>query len=270
MESVNEKRDLPFFEQFYECKFPNEDEIDEQGYRQLLTTEEVQNAFVDTKIITDELMRLGEDIAGGGDFNTFILRQDKFAWIESSNRSNDTMTNVTETIRISDAYPQLHKGSVYVDDTGIGHGVSDRLNELGYQVNKVIAGGVAKNSKNFKNVKAQSYWNLRLWIKSGGKLFKDDRWFQLTWIKYKINSDKVLQIEPKKDLKKRTGKSPDFAEGLMQTFFDLSTSISFTSLDKPVSVAMAPKVTYNQLSDEERKKQELQADIKLMKQNAQR
>jgi hypothetical protein len=28
----------------------------------------------------------------------------------------------------------------------------------------------------------------------------------------------VLQIEPKQDLKKRTGKSPDFAEAFMLTF----------------------------------------------------
>lgn len=45
-------------------------------------------------------------------------------------------------------------------------------------------------------------------------------WYQLTWIKYKVSSDKVLQIEPKEDLKKREGKSPDFAEAIMLTFAD--------------------------------------------------
>lgn len=52
----------------------------------------------------------------------------------------------------------------------------------------------------------------------GGKLLHDDRFRQLTWIKYKVNTDKVLQIEPKEDLKQRTGKSPDFAEAFMLTF----------------------------------------------------
>jgi hypothetical protein len=37
------------------------------------------------------------------------------------------------------------------------------------------------------------------------------------WIKYKISTDKVLQIEPKQDLKKRTGKPPDYAETFMLT-----------------------------------------------------
>jgi hypothetical protein len=45
-------------------------------------------------------------------------------------------------------------------------------------------------------------------------------WYQLTCIKYKVASDKVLQIEPKGDLTKRTGKSPDFAESAMLTFVD--------------------------------------------------
>ena len=51
-----------------------------------------------------------------------------------------------------------------------------------------------------------------------GKLVRDNRFFELTWIKYKVSTDTVLQIEPKEDLKKRTGKSPDFAEAFMLTF----------------------------------------------------
>lgn len=45
-------------------------------------------------------------------------------------------------------------------------------------------------------------------------------WYQLTWIKYKVSTDKVLQIEPKQELKKREGKSPDHAEALMLSFAD--------------------------------------------------
>ena len=34
----------------------------------------------------------------------------------------------------------------------------------------------------------------------------------------KVSTDKVLQIEPKEDLKEQRGKSPDFFEGWMLTF----------------------------------------------------
>jgi hypothetical protein len=42
----------------------------------------------------------------------------------------------------------------------------------------------------------------------------------LFWIKYKVNTDKVLKIEGKDDVKRRMGRSPDFVESLMLTFYE--------------------------------------------------
>jgi len=55
-------------------------------------------------------------------------------------------------------------------------------------------------------------------LENSGTLQQVDKWIQLNWVRYKINTDKVLAIEPKADQKKRTGKSPDFADALMLTF----------------------------------------------------
>lgn len=232
-ESVDEKRGMPYFEQFYECKFPDEDEIDDKGYRQLLTSSEIEAAMIDEiEIDKTKQIRLGEDIGAGGDFNTYVMRQEKIAWIEGFNKSNDTMTNVTETEKMVDDYseeveekglrvkkPNLLKfEDIYIDDIGVGRGCSDRLIEKDEMVNPINVGLPSTNPTTYKNIKAENYWKLRLWIKAGGKLLRDDHWSQLTEIKYKINSDKVLQIEPKDELKKRTGHSPDFVEGLMLTF----------------------------------------------------
>jgi hypothetical protein len=96
--------------------------------------------------------------------------------------------------------------------------VSDRLKELNLHVIGVSVGEKAKNSTKFMNTKAEGYWLAYEWVKQGGKLLKDDNLRQLAWIKYKVNTDKVLQIEPKIDLKHRTGRSPDFAEAFMLTF----------------------------------------------------
>jgi hypothetical protein len=239
--SVEEKRGLPFFEQFYECKFPDEDEIDEKGYRQLLTMDEVLNAQVDTmEWSEEEPMKLGVDVGGGGDYNVYVIRQGQNAWIESFNRSNDTMTNMNEVVRIIDKYTLtvkeddkeikkrlLKPEEVYIDDIGIGRGVTDRLKEMtaelngqvvSYRVNGISVGGKPKDPTRYSNIKAENYWNAGQWVKDGGKLYQDKRWEQLSWIKYKTSSDKVLQIEPKPDLKKRTGKSPDFSEAFMLTF----------------------------------------------------
>ncbi len=232
-QSVEEKRGMPYFEQFYECKFPDEDEIDDKGYRQLLTSDEIENAQVDELAVdAEKSIRLGEDIGAGGDENTYIMRQDMLAWIEGSNRSNDTMTNVTETIKMVETYGEtveekgeavikpklLQYEDVFIDDIGVGRGCSDRLIELDKMINAINVGLPSTNNTTYKNIKAENYWKLRLWIKAGGKLLRDPHWSQIVEIKYKINSDKVLQIEPKDELKKRTGHSPDYVEGLMLTF----------------------------------------------------
>ena len=214
---IEEMRDEAFFSVFYECKFPEEDAVDEFGYRALITNEELAKSFV-SECESDGELFLGADIGGGGDYNVYVLRNSKYAWVEAKNRSNDTMTNVSEIQRILQKYPNLKPNRVFIDDIGIGRGVSDRLKELNLHVIGVSVGEKAKNPTKFMNTKAEGYWLAYEWVKQGGKLLKDDNLRQLAWIKYKVNTDKVLQIEPKIDLKHRTGRSPDFAEAFMLTF----------------------------------------------------
>ncbi len=218
-EFIEEMRDEAFFDIFYECKFPEADIIDEKGYRVLLTDEDIEKAFIDSIIEDSEQeLYLGVDIAAGGDLNVYALRNHDCAWVESTNRSNDTMTNVTEIERILEEYPELKPENVFIDDIGLGHGVTDRLKEKGLAVNGIAAGEKATDPSRYFNIKAEAYWGVRQWVKAGGKLVRNDKFRQLTWIKYKISTDKVLQIEPKDQLRKRTGKSPDYAEALMLTF----------------------------------------------------
>ncbi len=212
---IDEMKEEPFFSILYECKFPEADEMDERGYRPLLTIEQIKSRMGKPKEIIGEA-RLGEDIGGGGDFNTYILRQDNYAWIESANQSNDTMTNVSETERLYEekkVKPEL----TFIDDIGIGRGCSDRLKEKQYSINPISVGSEAYQKDKYVNLKAELYWECRKWVLYNW-LDDDDRFLQLAEIKYKIDSDKRLKIEPKEDLRKRGIKSPDFAEGLMLTF----------------------------------------------------
>lgn len=226
-EFIEEMRAEAFFDIFYECKFPDEDMVDLKGYRQLVTMDDIERAYVGMFDPVDEDMRLGVDVAAGGDLNVFTIRQGKRMWVESHTRVNDTMTNVNEVARIIDkytyeidnqAYRLLKPEAVFIDDIGVGRGVTDRLQEMGYNVNGISVGGKASDDTKYANIKAENYWLFRMWLLAGGKLQKDVNWQQLTWIKYKISTDKVLKIEPKEEMKQRTGKSPDFAESGMLTF----------------------------------------------------
>lgn len=221
-EYIEEMREEALFDIFYECKFPDEDEIDSQGYRLLLHDQEIKDCIARYQEPDFTGGLLGIDIGGGGDLSTFIIRKGNMAKIESFNKSSDTMTNVTEAERIMEKY-KIQPEDIFIDDIGIGHGVCDRLKELGKRINAVSVGEKAMDTTRYSNIKAENYWALKQWIEKDGGLLDDTGWNQLNWLKYKVNTDKVISIQPKVELKKLTGKSPDFAEGLMLTFTKRNT-----------------------------------------------
>ena len=216
-EFIDEMRHEAFFDIFYECNFPDEDIIDTRGYRILISNTLYENSLSED-IQTEGELRLGADIGGGGDLNVYVLRNREYAWVEGSNRSNDTMTNVVEIENIMKKYPNLKANNIFVDDIGIGRGVTDRLKEKDIKINGVSVGSPPKDKTRYKNLKAEGSWTMKLWLENGGKLQKLNELRQITWLKYKVDTDKVLSIEPKDELKMRMGKSPDFADALMLTF----------------------------------------------------
>jgi hypothetical protein len=215
-EFIDEMRDEAFFDVLYQCRFPDADQIDARGYRNLITDETLKSSWSDGSKSGDDLS-LGVDIGGGGDFNIYVIRSKSFAWIEARNQSNDTMTNVSEIERIMGKYG-IKAGQVFIDDIGVGRGVCDRLKEKGIKVNGISVGEKAHDSARFKNIKAEINWMMKKWLEAGGKLEKNDGFLQLLWIKYKVSTDKMLQIESKQDMVQRTGKSPDYADSLALTF----------------------------------------------------
>ena len=218
---VEKAKKLPLFSVLYVCKFPEEDQIDSEGFRQLVTSEDInaaQNAYTPQKP-TSEII-LGVDIGGGGDESVFVLRDGDNAWIETRAKTKDTMTNVAEIERLIKVY-SIDPSNVFIDDIGVGRGVCDRLKEKNLAVNGVNVGDrpiTEQGRERYFNIKAESYLALGAWIQAGGQLKPNDDWNQVTWIRYKVNSDKNIQIERKEKLKARVGRSPDVAEALMLTF----------------------------------------------------
>jgi len=103
-------------------------------------------------------------------------------------------------------------------------GGSRQIKRKGIDVNGVSVGGKSNKPDLFMNLKAELYWKTKKWLeKDESRLEESDKWEQLLWIKYKTNSERQIKIESKDDLKKRTGKSPDFAEALMLTFYNNSS-----------------------------------------------
>lgn len=229
---VAQAKSLPLFDILYECLFPDLSVMDKDGYRLLVLPQQIKFG-VSPEVILAAMAKhkeanggemqirpkLGCDIGGGGDWNTRTLRWGKLAALVGKNRSNDTMSNVTEIEDDMITYG-VRAEDVNIDDIGIGRGVSDRLKEKGHAVNAVNVGEPAVfNPERFANLKAELCWEARMWVMDeDSRLDKRDEWVQLTWLKYKTLSDRKVIMEPKADLKARTGASPDFAESFYLTF----------------------------------------------------
>lgn len=213
-EFIEEMRDEAFFDILYECKFPQEDEIDIDGYTRLLKDAEVDRA---KEVRGHEgVLRLGFDVGEGGDLNVGILRSRTYAEIVHTSRIKDLMATakfITDLIQKYKLKPEL----VFIDATGIGSGVVARLHEMDYDVTGVKWGERA-DDKTFANKKAENYWKTRTWVIDNGKVEPRDEFNQLKLIRFKKDTGGRVKIKSKEDMKKEGIKSPDFADALAFTF----------------------------------------------------
>jgi len=219
-EFIEEAKRKPHFEILYDNKFPLADAVDDKGWSYLITDLEYENSL-DT-IEDDGLFgtpSLGVDIArGGGNYNVWVARYTNYAKILAKNQDADLMSVVGTTIRLMNEN-KISPNNVFLDDTGVGGGVTDRMREQRLNVSAVSLGNKADDEAKYFNRRAENYWKVKEWFNKGGKLRRGDDWRELMVIKYKAgDSTGKLQIMSK-DLMKRNGiESPDIADALMLTF----------------------------------------------------
>lgn len=222
---INEAREdmTPYeFNIMYECKFPA------GSSDALIPLEWIELAVKQGKIGGDK-KQSGIDAARyGNDKSVYIFRKGSDVVKIKEVYKMDTMAVVgMASIEIDSDEPDV----TVVDVIGIGAGVYDRLEELGYSVYSFSAGSapIEPDAKEkFYNLKAEAWWELRARFKPGdegksnisipddGELIKD-----LTEMRYKYTSDKKIRMEDKDEFKKRVGRSPDKGDALAMAFFDV-------------------------------------------------
>lgn len=190
--------------------------------------------FIPTDVVYDAMKRgpgmylgddpliCGIDIARGGDDNCMIgFRRGKDAKSEKTYRipgekSRDSMKVVSMITMILDR----HRPDVtFLDETGIGGPILDRLVQLGYHVIGVHFGENAIDDKHYKSRTAEMGFKCRQWLMNGGSIPDDPQLEEeLTSRDYWHNDKDQLVLESKPDMKKRIGVSPDWADQLYLTF----------------------------------------------------
>jgi len=120
--------------------------------------------------------------------------------------------------RVADAKKKWGSELELIDGTGgFGSGVIDMLLQAGHTPMEVHFSGKAIDSR-YANKRAEMWFEMTNWIKRGGGIPNDSELIkELTAPTYSFSGGKFL-LEPKEQIKKRLGFSPDKADALALTF----------------------------------------------------
>jgi hypothetical protein len=159
---------------------------------------------------------MGVDVARyGDDRSVLVLRQGKATFPWRIFRNMDLMTLSSEiAAEIEEKQPM----AVFVDETGIGSGVVDRLRQLGANVVGINFGQRPRDGR-YQDKRSEMWWEMAQWVKDGGALPRDtDLQTELLGPTYSFGATNKLKLESKTDLKSRGLASPDIADALALTF----------------------------------------------------
>lgn len=189
------------------------------GSLQFITNDEYAAA---TKRVAEGYEQFGKvlsvDVARHGDDQSVICkRQGRKVWPLKRLRIRDLMQLAA---RIAEVIDEWAPDAVYIDATGMGWGVVDRLHQLGYrQVVGIQTGESGFKPDLFYNRRAELWYAMREFIQNGGQLPVDPELeTELTEPQYGFDSQQRWKLETKKEMKDRDLASPDGADALALSF----------------------------------------------------
>lgn len=177
--------------------------------------------------INDPLI-YGVDVAREGDDQSVLFKRrgpDARDWPPLAWRIPDVMEVAS---RVAAEAAREKPDAIFVDIGGQGGGVVDRLRQLGFRPIGVNFGSGADRAslsitdnmgENYANKRAEMWGAMRAWLRDRGAIpnlreLRDD----LTGVQYGYNVREEIQLERKKDMKKRGLASPDYGDALALTF----------------------------------------------------
>lgn len=192
-----------------------------QGQRSVMSRVAIR-AAMERVIEPVGIVQIGCDVARYGDDRTVIYKRKGLATVDHKSFSKqDTMTTAYECWAMANHDPAI---PIYVDDTGIGGAVTDRLRELGAKVVPVNFGSSPSDKDRYTSVADELWFNFPIDEAS----IPDDPVLmaELAGRQYAYDHQGRRKIESKDDYKKRCGRSPDEADALLLCYYD-GTGIIF-------------------------------------------
>lgn len=228
-----------------EYPFTPEEAFEASDDESFIKAHTIRTARNHPEIATDAPLIFGVDPAR--------LGGDKFKICHRKGRNITKMyalpaSNLEDSInRLQVEIDRYKPAIVNIDCGGLGVGVYDRLRALGYErvVKKVDFGGSSSFPDKFKNKRAEMYSNARDWLldtpcsiqldAKGGDALQSE----LSVIKPRWANNSQLFMQPKEEIKKQLGYSPDSADAFVLTFAQAvartATADGMSYMSKPVT-----------------------------------
>ncbi len=160
---------------------------------------------------------LGVDVARQGDDASSICRRRGLqVWPFKTLRG---LESVKGAAWVNREWSEFEADAAFIDMTGgFGAGWYDQLLVLGRSPIGVQYAGAPHDKGRYANKRVEMYFDAVEWIKRGGALPESPKLLAaLTQTLYTPQGDRIL-LEPKEEVKKKIGYSPDEADSFVQTF----------------------------------------------------
>ena len=175
--------------------------------------------------LPDDPLVVGVDVArGGGDrcvirFRRGLDARTIPAIVIPGEQARDSMLLVSKLSEVlNTSYGGVKPAIAFVDGSGIGGPIIDRVKQLGFKNVVEIQFGAGAPDHHYANMRVWMWAKLKDWLVRGAIDTLDQLEIDLTGPGYHHNRSDQLVLESKEDMKKRGLDSPDHGDALALTF----------------------------------------------------
>jgi hypothetical protein len=236
--------DDPRYKVRLEGKWPD---FSEASVIPLYLVEQAQARWIDMET-PDERVVVSCDPARFGDDSSIItIRKGKKLLSQRLFKGLDGIKLGREIQAEADKHHRkgLSQPKCIIDVVGIGSSVYDWVSyNTGFEMIPHSGAEQAAEMDKYVNTRTEAWFQFREWLKEGGAIPSDpDLESDLLAPMYDFDQKNRLRLEPKKDIKKRIGRSPDRGDSAVLSTFVPSLPLVFSSRDNSVSYNSSPSPT---------------------------
>lgn len=209
-------------------KFPNSEQMDDQGWIPLIGANQITQITEGVPFIGEK--RMGVDPSGEGDDRTVWVVRDRFqARVVATEITSNEKSIALKTYQIARELG-IKPNDVTVDNFGAGANVAKELLLLDhtFAVQSLNWGDKAQDDSVYINRRAEAHFRGRHWLIRGGAISGDELKKDILGVDYQNNLSGKKKILDKPKIIKKLGRSPDRGDAFFLTFIEAEVIVETT------------------------------------------